>query len=307
MSEDVRAGRRLVGVGVDGAPGGWVAAACWAPALDAQPDDRRTELHFFPNLRTLVRWRADQSGGEASPVAMDMPIGLPEAVGYRGCDHEARARLPGPQKPSVFQAPSRRLLVCATEPDDGKPPEAKVIFARARDLIAEEQARLEREAATSGTPAQVLRRLTQQAAGILAKVAEVDAFMREEPLSGEPDRESWLIEVHPEMCFRGMAGGLLPPRKVSARGQLQRLDLVRSQFPDSEHRIRSWPLGEKHSLLDICDAYAACWSALRWALTDGGGLERREDVTPPLEVLGETAPGEPAREPASGLPMRMVV
>ncbi len=93
-----------------------------------------------------------------------------------------------------------------------------------------------------------------------------------------------------------------------ARSQLAgSCSLVRSQFPDAEHRIRSWPLGEKHSLLDICDAYAACWSALRWALTDGGELKRRDDVTPPLELLGETAPGEPAREPASGLAMRMVV
>jgi predicted RNase H-like nuclease len=234
-------------------------------------------------------------------------MGLPDTVGYRRCDREARERLPGPQKPSVFQAPSRRLLVCATEPEAGKPPQAKVIFARARELIGEEQAQLERESAASAAGAQALRRLTQQAAGILAKVAEVDEFMRDNPSSGITDRENQFIEVHPEMCFRGMAGGLVLPRKASARGQLQRLELVRREFPDAENRIRSWPQGEKHSLLDICDAYAACWSALRWALTGAGAVERRAKVTPPLEVLGETALGEPAREPASGLAMRMVV
>jgi hypothetical protein len=53
-------------------------------------------------------------------------------VGYRECDNEARARLPWQQLPSVFQAPSRQLLVCATEPDNGKPPKAKVIFKRAQ-------------------------------------------------------------------------------------------------------------------------------------------------------------------------------
>ena len=95
--------------------------------------------------------------------------------------------------------------------------------------------------------------------------------------------------------------------KSSAHGQLQRLDVVQRAFPDAEERIRAWELGTKYSLLDICDAYAACWSALRWALTDGGRADRRAELTPPLEVLGETAAGEPVREPASGLAARMVV
>jgi predicted RNase H-like nuclease len=84
------------------------------------------------DIRALAQWRAGQPGGETAPVAVDMPIGLPEVVGYRECDNEARARLPWQQLPSVFQAPSRQLLVCATEPDNGKPPKAKVIFKRAQ-------------------------------------------------------------------------------------------------------------------------------------------------------------------------------
>jgi predicted RNase H-like nuclease len=244
-------------------------------------------------VRELAGWRAEHPGGDEAPVAVDIPIGLPPVVSYRACDEAARARLPGPQKPSVFQAPSRRLLVCATEPHGGRAPNAKVIFERARDVVGDQQA------SAAGSP----RRLTQQAAGILAKVAEIDEFMREAPF----ERERWLVEVHPEMCFRAMAGGTPPPAKSSAHGQLHRLDLVRREFPDAEQRIRAWPGGRRHSLLDVVDAYAACWSALRWAATGGGDVTRRASVTPALEVLGETAPGEPEREPETGLAMRMVV
>jgi predicted RNase H-like nuclease len=307
VTDEADPNQRLLAVGVDGAPGGWVAAACWGEHLSLDPTTRQTRLQFFTDIRALAHWRASKPGGDEAPVGVDMPIGLPEVVGYRGCDEEARGRLHWKQMPSVFQAPSRQLLVCATEPDNGKPPKAKVIFERARDIIAAAQLPLDAEATAAGGQAVPLLRLTQQAAGILAKLAEIDEFMREAPAPREPERERWLIEVHPEMCFQAMDDGRIPPSKASAHGQLQRLDLVRREFPDADNRIRSWEHGRKHSLLDICDAYAACWSALRWALTDAGAVARRGDVTPPLEVLGETAPGEPAREAATGLAMRMVV
>ena len=207
----------------------------------------------------------------------------------------------------MFQVPSRRLLSCATEPRNGKPPNARDIFERAREVVAEEQARLDAEAAAPGGRSTVLLRITQQAAGILAKVAELDEFMREPPMQSQTERERWLVEAHPEMCFRAIAGGLLPPSKASAHGQLQRLALVHREFPDADQRIRAWELGRKYSLLDICDAYAACWSALRWGVTGGGIVDRRSAVTPSLEVLGETAPGVADREIISGLAMRMVV
>lgn len=131
--------------------------------------------------------------------------------------------------------------------------------------------------------------------------------MRADGVPGQTEREHWLAEVHPEMCFRAMGGGLVPPPKASAHGQLQRLDLVRRAFPDADDRIRDWKLGHKISLLDICDAYAACWTALRWARTGAGAVAQRANVTPPLEVLGEEAPGTPTRERATGLAMRMVI
>lgn len=253
-----------------------------------------SELHFFGNVQELADWRAGQPGGAKAPVAVDMPIGLPEVVGFRRCDADARDRLPAGQKSSVFQPPSRRLLACATEPVNGRPPKAREIFERARAAIAGEQERLD-------AAAPVLRRVSQQAAGILGKIAEMDELM------GEPDRERWFVEVHPEMSLRAMAGERLLASKTSAHGQLERLELIGRTFPDSDRRIRDWRLGGKLSLLDILDAYAACWTALRWAATDGGAVARRGDVSPPLCVLGEDAAGQPERDAASGLAMRIVV
>jgi uncharacterized protein DUF429 len=207
----------------------------------------------------------------------------------------------------VFQAPSRRLLVCATEPDNGKPPKAKVIFERARELIVAEQARLDAEAPTAGESAAVLLRLTQQAAGILGKVAEIDEFMREQPAAGEPDRESWLVEVHPEMCFRAMAGGQMPPAKASAHGQLQRLDLVRAEFPDADDRIRTWDLGTQ---VQPARHLRRVRRLLERAPLGAHGRWRGGPSRPSLAAAGgprETAPGEPVREPGTGLATRMVV
>jgi predicted RNase H-like nuclease len=291
-------GRRLLGIGVDGAPGGWVAVACWGTALD----DASSELHFFPDIDALASWRAGAAGADA-PVAMDIPIGLPLVVGFRECDLIARRRLGGSRMSSVFQVPSRRLLSCATEPLNGKAPRAGEIFERARAVIAEEQLRVDGEAATKGEQPDVLLRLTRQAAGILAKIGEVDDFIRADPAA----REQWLFEVHPEMCFRALARDRSLPSKASAHGQLERLELVHRAFPDADERIRAWPLGSRYSLLDICDAYAACWTALRWARTDAGALDRRGSVSPPLEILGEHPPGQPDREVESGLAMRMVI
>src|SRR3954470_13639517 len=97
MTVDIGMGRHLLGLGVDGAPGGWVAAASWGTAAGNHPSARLSELRFFADIRALVTWRAGVPGGGDAPVAVDMPIGLPEVVGYRRCDDDARARLPWQQ------------------------------------------------------------------------------------------------------------------------------------------------------------------------------------------------------------------
>ncbi len=85
-------------VGVDGCPGGWLAAWRSAPG---QP-----EAKVFPTIDSAVFALAPRT------LAVDMPIGLSE-TGDRLCDRAARAIL-GNRASSVFPAPPRPLLRATT-------------------------------------------------------------------------------------------------------------------------------------------------------------------------------------------------
>jgi predicted RNase H-like nuclease len=83
-------------VGVDGCPGGWVAAAyntTW----------QQIAFRTYTTLAELIADRAD-----AACIAVDIPIGLTQSDG-RCCDIEARKVL-GPRRSSVFPAPNLPLL-----------------------------------------------------------------------------------------------------------------------------------------------------------------------------------------------------
>lgn len=85
--------------GVDGCPGGWVAAlvdessrsVAWRLAADA------------PSVVALL----DDPG--VAVIGIDIPIGLPRPGEARTCDLLARAAL-GPRRSCVFPAPSRQVL-----------------------------------------------------------------------------------------------------------------------------------------------------------------------------------------------------
>lgn len=252
---------QLLALGADGDRHGWVVAA--RDACGA------TRLRAFPDVRVLWTWRSEQPGGDAAPVLIDVPIGLAAETGLRACDAQAAARL-GARRSSVFQPPGRHLLAAYDPAQSGRE-----VYARVRELVA---ARREQ----AGDPASV-KGLSAQAAGILPKVCELDAFMREDAA-----RNDVLAECHPEVSFTVMNGGVPLPAKSSAAGQLARLDLVREGFPDAEGVIRASPLSRRHGLVDILDAYAALWSAVRW---------RRGDH----ETLGDGG-----RDAETGAPMRMV-
>lgn len=82
--------------GVDGCPGGWVAAV-W--------DIRRGSVRgtFGGSVAEVMRF-----AGAGTAIGFDMPVGLPDA-GDRECDRLARKRL-GPRRNSVFPAPLRSAL-----------------------------------------------------------------------------------------------------------------------------------------------------------------------------------------------------
>lgn len=213
----------LLAVGVDGARRGWVAAAATTEG---------TCTAFFGDIGELAAWREEQPGGEEAPVAIDIPIGLPEEVELRECDVEARVLL-GSRRSSVFSPPGRFLLEAVS---------AERVFRRVQELVAERGG----------------RGLSRQAAGLLPKIDEVDRFLR-----AESSRADHLFEVHPELSFREMNRGALPPPKGTAAGLTQRLALVGRHFADAPLRIEWDEAARKAGLADLLDAYAALWTAMR--------------------------------------------
>jgi len=81
--------------GVDGCPGGWVAAVWSRTGVEW----RLLPLALGPALDLLAG---------CAVVAVDVPIGVPE-VGYRACDVAAREVL-GEARSSVFHTPTRAVL-----------------------------------------------------------------------------------------------------------------------------------------------------------------------------------------------------
>lgn len=79
-------------LGVDGCPGGWVAALVGTAGVTWH-DGGLAELLALP----------------AEVVAVDIPLGLPDGAARRACDLLAAHRLGG-QRSSVFPAPPRAVL-----------------------------------------------------------------------------------------------------------------------------------------------------------------------------------------------------
>ena len=163
-------------LGLDGCKGGWVGALLSASGT--------VSWHFLPDLRAALALGA-------SVVAVDIPIGLPDA-GPRRCDQLARARL-GPRGSSVFPAPVRAVLAART-------------YAQARTLSV----------AAHGAS------LSAQAYGLLGKIREADQSLA-------PADHLRVFEAHPELSLRTLAGRDLAGKK-SAGGALARAQLLTAHF-----------------------------------------------------------------------------
>lgn len=148
-------------VGVDGCPFGWFSVG-----FDG---DGGYKLKKFSTFSELVEYYKG-----AKLILVDIPIGLPECnEGPRRCDIEARAKLTGGLKSSVFPAPTRKTVHIAWESpkDHGKANDA------------------EKECAGKG--------LSIQAFSIAPKIADVDMLM----VSRGGNENSQIREIHPEICF----------------------------------------------------------------------------------------------------------
>ena len=182
-------------------------------------------------------------------VGVDIPIGLPDGAARRTADVEAR-RLLGPARSSVFFTPPRAVLEAGSQPD---------------------ATRLSRAAGSTGVSIQVFH--------LLSRIAEVDDLLRRDPATA-----ARVVEVHPEVSLRALAGGGVLPSKRTRAGVDARLDLLRRWLPDLD--LPS-PLPGRAKPDDCLDAVAAAWTAQRWQLGRA-------------QVLGGELDG-------TGLPMRIVV
>jgi predicted RNase H-like nuclease len=220
----------IIAAGIDGCRAGWVAAIARG--------DTMTELRLFADLEAVVRWRDREAG--AAMVGADVPMGLPLRAGPRPCDRDARREL-GPRWMCVFAPPDRELL--------------GLDFAQAKEIVDRRR---------RADPAGDHPVMTHQTINIAPKIAEADRVLR-----AAPWRQEWLLEVHPELSFRTLAGAPLEPKRTSA-GAAARLAVVARQFPDAPRRLgaRTWSRAEV-ARDDLLDAYAVLWTALRFARGPG--------------------------------------
>ena len=87
------------GIGVDGAPGGWVAATITG-AVPHQTTAADINIAFFPTFAEILA-----TAGPTDMIVVDMPIGLADD-GQRPADALARERL-GPRRSTFFPTPIR--------------------------------------------------------------------------------------------------------------------------------------------------------------------------------------------------------
>jgi predicted RNase H-like nuclease len=191
-------------------------------------EDRQWCAEVFPNIATL--WERYQ---QASLILIDVPIGLREiGADERLCDKEAR-RLIGPDRGrGVFRAPCRQACYAVTYE------EAKAINKKLTG-----------------------RSLPVQTWNIVSKIREVD-----EHLKNNQSARASIKEVHPELCFWGLAGGRsMSHQKDTPLGFCERLQVLQSEHPDTDaivsHALHSYRRKEV-AKDDVLDALAAAVTAL---------------------------------------------
>jgi predicted RNase H-like nuclease len=181
----------------------------------------------------LCRSFAEVLAMEAAVIAVDMPIGFAEN-GKRDCERLVRARI-GARQSSVFAVPSRAAVMCH---DYGQ---ACAVNQRHTDPP---------------------KKISKQIFHLFPKMREIDAMMT-------PELQDRVFEVHPELTFCVMNGGvsLTLPKKAKGRPllpglALRRSLLDRSGFPLSHLPPATYRLSDV-AADDLLDACACAWSARR--------------------------------------------
>jgi predicted RNase H-like nuclease len=163
-------------LGVDACKGGWAGIAL---------SDGLVEPYFATAISDLAEQAG--GGGPLDLIAVDMPIGLPDA-GRRRADVLAR-ELAGPRRASVFMTPVRSAL--------------------------QEEAHA---AATAVNVQFAGEGISRQAHGLRTKILQVDQWVR------RPGQR--VVEVHPEVSFACLAGMPLNVSKSTWAGAARRRQLL---------------------------------------------------------------------------------
>jgi predicted RNase H-like nuclease len=161
-------------LGVDGCRGGWIGVVF---------DGETAWGQFAPAISQLV-----DGAGAVDVVAIDMPIGLPDAA-RRQADELARRAI-GPRSSSVFTTPCRAALEAPTHA---------------------EASEINRSRVGEG--------VSVQAYHLRKSIFDVDLWVR--------TATHRVIEVHPELTFTVLAGDHLTSRKATWAGAKEREDLLR--------------------------------------------------------------------------------
>jgi predicted RNase H-like nuclease len=224
--------------GVDGCRLGWLAVSGTCSG-DRVAQTRLTICRTFAEILALPE--------RPAWIAVDMPIGLPDAAqpGGRTCDQAARALL-GPRSSSIFSPPARAVLGAGT-------------YAEA--LIRS------RGSGPSGTG------LSRQAFNLLPKVRELDTVM-------DPQLQGRVLEAHPELAFRTLAGHPARHGKRTPEGRAERRALL------APHFLGRLPVLHASAGAAVDDLLDACALILVAHRIDQGRGQRLPGGNPPLDAHG---------------------
>ncbi len=163
-------------------------------------------------------------------VAVDIPIGLLAEArpGGRKCEREARKVLGPGRSSSVFSAPARGTLG-AEDYEDAK--------------------QRNRRSSLHGIA------ISRQCWAICEKIAEVDRVMT-------PALQRRVVEVHPEVSFKGMGGTQLASKKRVV-GREQRKALLERAWSLDLSSVVARGVQQGAGADDVLDAMAAAWTAER--------------------------------------------
>ena len=189
-----------------------------------------------------AEWRVVASLGDLVKVAedtdrifVDIPIGLPNGPMERQCDKKAREMLGVPRASSVFRAPVRAVMGATN-------------YARACEIS---------RATTQGNARG--KGISKQTFAIVPKIREVDSLLRDSPKARRLVRE-----VHPEVCFRALAGRPMKYSKKKKAGLNERREVLLRAWPCVDSLIDEVMAGTLRKQVardDILDAAVAALTA----------------------------------------------